>query len=322
MLLAILFAMSYQILAYYLFSPIADPQLEVTLHKVFLTACDASARIYISEEGINGQLCIHSDHAPRYIAWMNSRAPFEDLVFKATPYHEHAFPRLTVKYRKQLVAIDVPIDVKNAASHISPAEWRRRMEEEEGHLILDVRNHYEWEVGHFEGAISPECDTFREFDQYAEKLKEKYNPKTTPVMMCCTGGIRCELYSALLKERGFEQVYQLDGGIINYGLKEGSSHWLGKLFVFDDRLTAPISDEEAPIIGKCVHCAESSENYYNCANMDCNRLYLCCSDCLQKFDGCCGDVCKDSPRIRPFAHQNPHKPFRRWHHYFTEKPAV
>ncbi len=314
---------NYTILAYYSFTPIADPHGEVELHKVFFSTRDASCRIYISEEGINGQLCMANDDAEAYMEWMHNRAPFRDIQFKLHHYHEHVFPRVTVKYRRQLVALDKPVDLKNKGKHISPAEWKDKMEKEPGrHLLLDVRNHYEWLVGHFEGAVSPNCETFREFDDYTNHLVKEVDPKTTPVMMCCTGGIRCELYSALLKEKGFDEVYQLDGGIINYGLKEGSKHWLGKLFVFDDRLTVPISDEQAPVVGKCKHCNTASESYYNCSNMDCNELFLCCPSCLDRYAGCCCDACQAAPRLRPYQHQNPHKPFRRWHHYFQEKPAV
>jgi UPF0176 protein len=177
---------------------------------------------------------------------------------------------------------------------------------------LDVRNEYEWKVGRFEGAELPPCDTFREFAAYADALKEKSNPKDTPVMMYCTGGIRCELYSAVLKERGFEHVYQLDGGVIGYGLEEGNSHWQGKLFVFDDRLTVPINEEgETPVIGTCHHCKAPNETYYNCANTDCNNLFLCCKSCAIEHSGCCCTECKEAPRRRPFQAETAHKPFRK-----------
>ena len=110
-------------------------------------------------------------------------------------------------------------------------------------LILDVRNDYEWKIGRFEGSELPPLETFREFPAYAKKLKEERDPKTTSVMMYCTGGIRCEFFSALMKKEGFEKVVQLDGGVIHYGLKEGSDHWEGKLFVFDDRLAVPMGEK-------------------------------------------------------------------------------
>lgn len=309
----------YVVLAYYYFTEIENPHEEVLTHKAFLSKCDATSRIYISERGINGQMSLAKSDADIYMEWMKQRPLFQDIKFKLHFYHEHVFPRLTIKYRKNLVAFDRDVDLNNAGEHVSPQQWKELLEKNES-ILLDVRNDYEWKVGHFEGAELPPCETFREFDQYADDLKTKNDPKTTPVMMYCTGGIRCELYSSILKEKGFEKVYQLDGGIINYGLKEGGKHWLGKLFVFDDRLITPISEDDCGVIGKCHHCQKENDAYYNCANMDCNELFLCCPECLKQFQGCCGNACMQAERLRPYHQQDAHKPFRRWHHYFKEKP--
>lgn len=306
----------YSILAYYLFAPIANPHHEVQQHKDFFETRDVTCRIYISEQGINGQMSASQQHALEYMEWMHARPEFKDVAFKVVDHPEHVFPRATVKYRKQLVALDAEVNLSNSGEHVSPAKWREMLESEHKHLLLDVRNDYEWKIGHFEGAELPKCETFRDFKRYADELKATVDPKSTPVMMYCTGGIRCELYSSILKEKGFEKVYQLEGGVINYGLKEGQSHWLGKLFVFDDRLAVPIAEEEeeAPVIGTCHHCGVSNEAYYNCANMDCNELFLCCPECLTKFVGCCQESCRCAPRVRPYQPLS-HKPFRRWYHY-------
>lgn len=308
----------YLVLAFYQYAPIADPHQEVKFHKEFFENRDITSRIYISEEGINGQMSGSQKDAMAYIDWMHTRDPFKELYFKIHHWHEQVFPRQTVKYRKQIVALDKKVDTTNGGVHLSPEDWHHMLEESQDHLLIDVRNDYESKIGHFEGAELPRCNTFREFHAYTEELEKRVD-RTKPIMMYCTGGIRCEIYSAYLKEKGFENVYQLDGGVINYGLKVGGKKWLGKLFVFDDRMAVPISEEETDVIGKCHHCGASTENYYNCANMDCNELYLCCSDCLQKFGGCCQASCVDAPRVRPYHQQNPHKPFRKYHHYFGEK---
>lgn len=308
----------YYVLAYYHFTKIDNPQQLITDHKTFFDGRNATGRIYISEEGINGQMSAIEEDALAYMAWMKTLPQFNNQVFKIHYYHENVFPRMTVKYRKQLAALDSSVDMEKTGEHVPPQKWREMLESKNKYLLLDVRNEYEWQLGRFEGAECPPCETFREFKQYADELKDRVDPKKTPVMMYCTGGIRCELYSSLLKEKGFDEVYQLDGGVINYGLKEGSDHWLGKLFVFDDRLSVPISNEETPVIGTCVHCNTGSESYYNCANMDCNKLFICCPNCLQEYNGCCGNVCKSAPRLRPYHHQNPHKPFRKWYNYFDE----
>jgi UPF0176 protein len=310
----------YLVLAYYDFTPIANPHEEVITHKNFFYGRDVTSRIYISETGINGQLSGAESDVQAYIEWMHGRPEFHHVVFKIHHYHENVFPRLTIKYRKQLVAIDETTDLANRGTHLSPEQWKAMIEraknaeeEVDRPVLIDVRNDYEWQVGHFEGAELPPCETFRQFSDYADKLKEEKDPEKTPVMMYCTGGIRCELYSSILMSKGFKEVYQLDGGIINYGLKEGSKHWLGKLFVFDDRLTVPISDEPAEVIGRCHHCETPCEAYYNCANMDCNHLFLCCENCLPKVIGCCQETCQTAPRLRAYQQQGPHKPFRRMH---------
>lgn len=310
---------SFFVLAYYYFTSIPYPHQEVAVHKEFLRTRNITCRIYISEQGINGQMSGTQEDAEAYMDWMQANPLFADMPFKAHSYHENVFPRQTVKYRKQLVALDEEIDLSLGGEHVSPVEWKKLLESNRRPLVLDVRNDYEWEVGRFAEAECPPCETFRDFREYTQTLKTQVDPKTTPVMMYCTGGIRCELYSAVLKKEGFQKVYQLDGGIINYGLKQGSDHWLGKLFVFDDRLTVPIAEDQTPVIGKCYHCGIPNESYYNCANMDCNRLYLCCSACLEKHKGCCSTDCQTAPRLRPHHQQDAHKPFRKWYHYFKEK---
>lgn len=303
---------NYFILAYYLFQPIGDPQGEVERHKAFFLNKDVKSRIYISEEGINGQMSAYMDDAKSYIAWMKER--FGSIDFKIHRHHEHAFPKLTVKVRKQLVALDAKVNMKLTGEHVSPQMWRQMLDQkDENTLVLDVRNDYEWEVGHFEGAELPTLDKFRKFPEYAKDLKKTRDPKKTRVMMYCTGGIRCELYSALLKEEGFEKVYQLQGGVIKYGLQEGNDHWKGKLFVFDDRLAVPLSEDEPhEVISHCKHCGALSDVYYNCANMDCNALFLCCPACAEKTLGCCCTECETAPRRRRFKKEERPKPFRKF----------
>jgi UPF0176 protein len=306
---------TFLVLAFYHFTTIPDPHHLIDQHKLFFKERQITSRIYISESGINGQMSGLKADAEEYMIWLHQNPLFKDMPFKIHLYHENVFPRQIVKYRKQLVAIDEEIDLDLAGEHASPEEWRSLLEGEERPMLIDVRNEYEWKVGRFEGAECPPCETFRQFKGYAENLKTQVDPTKTPIMMYCTGGIRCELYSALLKKYGFEKVYQLSGGIINYGLKEGSEHWLGKLFVFDDRMTVPIADEPNATIGTCHHCGTTNDSYYNCANMDCNNLFLCCPNCLDQYKGCCCAECQSGSRMRPYHYEDAHKPFKKKHHY-------
>jgi len=306
------------VLAFYSFTKIRNPHEFIIEHKKFFKERDLTCRIYISESGINGQMSGVKKDAEEYMKWMHANPLFENIYFKIHTHHENVFPKQIIKYRRQLVALDEEVNLDQRGDHVSPAEWKEMLHSSENPLVLDVRNEYEWKVGRFEKAECPPCQTFREFKEYATQLKTQVDPKKTPVMMYCTGGIRCELYSALLKKDGFEKVYQLDGGIINYGLEQGNEYWMGKVFVFDDRLTVPICDKPSEVIGQCHSCDEPNESYYNCANMDCNNLFLCCPVCLEKFAGCCCENCQSAPRVRPYHDQNPHKPFRKRHHYFKK----
>ena len=307
--------MNYQVIAFYCLTKLEDPKLEVARHQEFFRARDLKSRIYISDEGINGQMSAHVDFAQEYMDWLKGDPRFSSVSFKIHLASEHAFPKATIKYRAQLVAVDCAVSLENRGEHIAPAEWDKMLEsKDEDTLVIDVRNEYEWEVGHFKGAELPPLDTFRQFPQYAKQLKEDRDPKKTKVMMYCTGGIRCEYYSAIMKNEGFDQVYQLDGGVIQYGLDEGQGNWEGKLFVFDDRLVVPISDEAAPSISCCKHCQKPSDVYYNCANMDCNDLFTSCPDCAKQSRGCCCEACETKGRVRPIADDANPKPFRKWDH--------
>ncbi len=305
---------SHSVLAYYIFTSIADPHAEVAKHKAFISENDIKCRIYISEEGINGQMSASVAGSEAYMQWLKSDPRFSGIVFKIHPCVEHVFPRAIVKYRKQLVALDQKVDLALTGEHVSPQKWKELLDaEDENILLLDVRNDYEWEIGRFQGADLPTLEQFRLFPEYVTKLKEEWDPEKTKVMMYCTGGIRCELYSALMKKEGFETIYQLDGGVINYGLQEGSDHWKGKLFVFDDRMAVPLSEEPTEIISHCHKCNDPSDTYYNCANMDCNKMFLSCSSCAEGMKGCCCETCQVGPRVRVFEKMERPKPFRRKH---------
>jgi UPF0176 protein len=303
--------MSYWVLAYYSFTPVENPEEEVIQHKFFFKDRDITCRIYLSTEGINGQMSAKAADGQAYIEWLKSRPGFQNITFKIDPFHEHVFPRATVKVRSQLVAFDVPVDMSQTGEHLSPQEWKEMLENRDATtLLVDVRNRYEWELGHFEGAELPKLEQFREFPDYVDNLKTTHDPKTTRVMMYCTGGIRCEVYSAFLKQNGFEKVYQLDGGVINYGHQEGKKHWRGKLFVFDDRLSTGLTSEE-DVISSCRHCQAPADLYYNCANMDCNELFFSCPACAEKSQGCCQETCLSAPRLRAFVKTDRPKPYRR-----------
>lgn len=303
----------YLVLAFYILTKIDEPKREVKRFYRFLESVDALGRIYINEDGINAQMSISKEDAPVFYDWLKADSRYAGTEIKIHHYPEHAFPKLTVKYREQLAAMDKDFDLSKGGKHASSEEWAKMIEErDENTIILDVRNDYEWDVGHFEGTERPTFETFREFPKYVEDLAKSRDPKKTKVLMYCTGGIRCELYSCLFKDEGFDEVYQLDGGVIKYGQEQGNKHWKGKLFVFDDRLVVPISEEaEAETISQCKFCNTPIDVYYNCANMDCNDLFLSCLECATKMVGCCSEECTQAPRVRAFEPKENPKPFRK-----------
>jgi UPF0176 protein len=298
------------VLAAYAIHPIADPAAEVQRHKEFLSSRDARARIYISHEGLNIQMSASPEAAQDYMEWLRSDERFRDQEFKIQGFMRHPFPRLTIKRKRQLVAVNRPVDFSKAGPHMSPAEWRRTLESGEDILLLDVRNHYEWEIGRFKGAVAPDCNEFRQFPEWIQQLKQRVDPGSKKVLMCCTGGIRCEFFSAMMREEGFEHVYQLQGGMLKYSQECGDAEWEGSLFVFDDRLTVPMGYQAQPI-SVCHHCGSQVEKVLNCANMDCNRLFICCPDCVVSQQGCCCAECRTSPRLRALMQPDPYQPFPR-----------
>ncbi len=309
------------ILAYYHLVHLTDPEEEVRLHKEFLSRCDAKARIYISKQGINGQMSIAAGDGKAYMEWLASRSPFQGVTFKIQEHPEHVFPRLTIKCKKELVALGKEVSIDDRGTYLTAHEWAQTLADDSEKIVLDTRNDYEWKLGRFVGAELFPCTTFKEFTHSVAALKSRVQGKDTKVLMYCTGGIRCELFSALLKQEGINNVFQLEGGIIRYGQLEKTKHWQGKLFVFDDRLACSLTpNTEAEVIGTCHHCNKSIEAYYNCANMDCNELFLCCPECLDRFKGCCQESCMHKERVRPYKYVG--KPFRRWHHYAKTKEQL
>ncbi len=302
----------YRVLAFYAFVEVESPKEIVRRFLAFFKQKDVKSRIYISEEGINGQMSIHKDALGLFTQWIKSIPCFSKIDIKAHDYHTHAFAKCSVKYRDQLVALDRKVNLSQMGEHLSPAKWQKMLEEkDESTILIDVRNSYESKVGHFKGALQPDLETFREFPSYIQELKAKLDPKKTKVMMYCTGGIRCELYSSLMKEEGFNEVYQLDGGVIKYGLEQGNKHWEGNLFVFDDRLVVPISSEENEIISSCHFCDQKTDVYYNCANMDCNDLFVACKSCIEREEGCCSKACFEKGRRREFDSSKMPTPYRK-----------
>lgn len=280
--------------------------------KDFLSSIDAKGRIYVGPQGVNAQLSLESKYLQDYVDFLKEDAFYDSADLKVHEDSMHAFDRLQIKYKKEIVALGEEVDFTQIAESLSPEQWDEKINQEDKNtIIIDARNNYEWEVGHFKGAMKPDLTTFRDFKKFADDLEKKYDKEKTTVMMYCTGGIRCEFFSPAMKKRGFKKMYQLDGGIIGYGLRSKGENWKGRLFVFDDRMSIPINPEKQEVISKCLFCGCSSDVFYNCANMDCNDLFISCNTCAKEHKGCCKSSCESAERVRPMSTQERPRPFRR-----------
>lgn len=253
-------------------------------------------RIYVAHEGINAQLSLPADH---FYAFKDTIEAYDFMkgirLNVAVEHDDHSFLKLTIKVRDKIVADgldDDTLDVTDIGIHLKAKEFNDLLEDPNT-IVVDMRNHYESEIGHFTGAIKPDVDTFREsLPIIEEQLSEHKQDKN--LLMYCTGGIRCEKASAYFKHKGFENVYQLEGGIIEYTRQvkaEGlQSKFIGKNFVFDHRLGERITDD---IVANCHQCGKPCDNHTNCANEACHLLFIQCDECAANMEGCCSTECVD-----------------------------
>uniref|UniRef100_A0A0D9W1P5 Rhodanese domain-containing protein n=1 Tax=Leersia perrieri TaxID=77586 RepID=A0A0D9W1P5_9ORYZ len=303
------------VVTFYKFVPLHDPRAEVATHLHFLQGRDIHGRIYINEQGINAQLeggCSH--------------LPLVDPSMRATPLTPSEW-RERLENRKTLdVSSSGTADL--SSSETAGDSSGRKL------LLLDVRNDYEWDIGHFQGAQRPNVDCFRSTSfglPESEQEMDSSDPlngidkENTDILMYCTGGIRCDVYSTILRKKGFRNLYTLKGGVSNYLKNEGSAGWVGNLFVFDGRLSLPpatykpgaddddqLRNRSSSELGRCYPCGSEvvELRHRNCANIDCNRLYL---RCVEELRGCCCKSCTAAPRLRPLLPT--HQRYEKWHLY-------
>lgn len=278
-----------KILLYYKFTPIADPQAVMLWQKTLCESLNLRGRILVSPQGLNGTVGGDIDDLKKYIKTTKQYPAFKGIVFKWSEGGREHFPRLRVKQRRELVGFQNSEDefevtehgVVGSGVHIKPKELHELVKEYGDDVVFfDGRNAHEAAIGKFKNAVVPNTNTSRDF--IAELESDKYNDiKNKKVVTYCTGGIRCEVISAMMKKRGFKEVYQIDGGIVKYGEAYGDDGlWEGSLRVFDDRMTVDFSNH-TKTIGVCSHCSGPTNNYENCAWANCNDLVLICLHCKQ-----------------------------------------
>jgi UPF0176 protein len=266
---------------------------------------DVLGRIYIATEGINAQLSVPAENFEAFKNHLDSISFLENVRLNiAIEQDNFSFLKLKVKVRPKIVADglnDSTFDVTNKGIHVGAEQFNELIEDTDT-ILVDMRNHYESEIGHFKNAITPDVDTFRQsLDIIEEDLKEHKEDKK--LVMYCTGGIRCEKASAYYKHKGFKNVFQLEGGIINYTREVKSkgleNKFVGKNFVFDERRAERISDD---VIASCHQCGKPADIHTNCANEACHLLFIQCDDCKKEMENCCSVSCMEINRL-PYEEQ-------------------
>lgn len=250
-------------------------------------------RIYLAHEGVNAQISVPEHEWDNFVCKLYNRTEFDKMPFKiAIEDEQESFLKLIIRIKPQIVAdglIDDEYDLSNIGKHLSAKEFNNAMDKE-GTIVVDVRNHYESEVGHFEDAICPDVDTFKESLPIIKELLKGH--EDDKVLLYCTGGIRCEKTSAYLKHNNFTDVNQLHGGIISYShqikAENIESKFKGKNFVFDKRMGEKVTND---IISNCHQCNEPADSHTNCKNQACHILFIQCEICDEKFGGCCSKEC-------------------------------
>ena len=281
-------------------------------------------RIYLAEEGINAQISIPQKNKLELENYLDSIEFLKEIPLKvAIEERKNSFLKLVIKIRKKLVSdglVDNDIDINFKGKHISPQEFHKKIEQEDS-ILIDVRNHYESEIGHFKGAIRPQVDTFRESLPIIKDIA--LQNKTKSIYMYCTGGIRCEKASAYLKKNGLNKVYQLEGGIINYvneiKKEKLESKFVGSNFVFDDRLTEKATND---VISQCHQCGEKSSQVINCRNDICHRLFIQCDKCSKEYNNCCCDECNKILFLPEEEQQKLRKQYSKTNPYIPHKSQL
>lgn len=288
--------MDYRVLLYYNYTPVDDPEGLAKQHLAFCNELGLKGRILVAAEGINGTVSGTVEATNAYIEHMHADPRFKDTEFKIDEAKEHAFKKMHVRARNELVSLHLNDDVdpnELTGKHLEPAEFKEALEDEDT-IVLDARNDYEYDLGHFRGAVRPDIRTFRELPQWIRDNKEKFMDKK--VVTYCTGGIRCEKFSGWLLREGVQDVGQLHGGIATYGKDPDTRGelWDGKMYVFDERISVEINDVDKQVIGKDWFDGTPCERYMNCANPACNRQILASEENQAKHAGGCSYECAAS----------------------------
>ena len=287
--------MNFQVLLFYKYIHIENPNELKGLYMALCEKYNLKGRTILAEEGINSTLEGTTENTENFLKEFLTDTRFSGMQIKRSESDGKSFPRLMIKVRDEIVGTRFSKEVdptKATGTYLQAEELRKWYENEKDFVVVDMRNSYEYESGHFRDSIDMGMDASRELPDVIDTIKEKAHGK--PILTVCTGGIRCEKMSAYLLHKGFKDVYQLDGGIHSYMEKYPGKDFLGTLFTFDDRLVMDFGGDRK-VVGTCKRCNAKNEQYQNCANAECNMLFLICNDCMSaEGPGFCSEKCERS----------------------------
>ena len=283
-------------LSFYKYFKLGNPSLFRDHLFIAFSKLDVLGRIYVASEGINAQLSVPKKNLEIFKKSISEILPLNDIRLNiALEHYSKSFLKLTIKIKEKIVADGLnekTFDVTKIGEHLDAKRFNQMLDDKNT-ICIDMRNHYESEIGFFKGAIKPDVDTFRESLETIDMELEK-NGKEKNYLMYCTGGIRCEKASAYLKHKGIKNVFQLEGGIIEYTRQVSENdlknHFIGKNFVFDERLGERISDD---IVSNCHQCGKPCDSHINCINDSCHLLFIQCDNCKEKMNSCCSNECME-----------------------------
>ncbi|WP_342527536.1 rhodanese-related sulfurtransferase [Chryseomicrobium sp. FSL W7-1435] len=296
----------YRVLLYYKYVALEDPETFAAEHLAACKELGLKGRILVSHEGINGTCSGTIEQTDAYMEMMNNDERFRDIMWKMDDAEEHAFKKMHVRAKNEIVHLGLEEDINPnelTGTYLSPKEFFEQMQQEDT-IVLDARNDYEYDLGHFRGSIRPDIRNFRDLPQWIHDNKEQLEGKK--ILTYCTGGIRCEKFSGWLKREGFEDVGQLHGGIHTYGTdpEVQGQLWDGQMYVFDNRIAVPINRVEHVIVGKDHFDGTPCERYVNCANPECNDKILSSEENEHKYMRSCSHECRTHPRNRYVVEHN------------------
>lgn len=287
----------YQVLLYYFYCDIESPETYRDEHRKLCEELGLLGRIIVGKEGINGTVSGTVENCAKYIKALENDPLTAGIEIKIDPEQGHVFPKLSIKARDEIVSLGLGEDDFSpnecTATHLSAEDWYEAMQDPNS-VLIDIRNDYEHELGHFKGALLPTVNSFRDTPEWIRENRDKLEGKK--IMTYCTGGIRCEKFSGYLLKEGFEDVVQLDGGIVKYSKDEKikGKDFEGQMYVFDQRIGVDVNSVNPTVISHCVHCGEPCNRYINCTNKhECNDQHFSCEACEEKSLGCCSAECTE-----------------------------